>query len=190
MKRQTKLALLESHRYPASPQACHFHYLLLYFDVASSLVHQLNNMGFKHHQNYSPEIFQPNIQSTGPPPLPPRANAASPCPSFNPPSYSEARQTYYSQPLTQSWSAQDPRSSSSQSLVPTPTGQEDERRTLLLIYIHGFLGNETSFQSFPAHVHNVVTVNLANTHVVHTKIYPRYKSRKAIEYATDDFSNW
>lgn len=61
---------------------------------------------------------------------------------------------------------------------------------MLLIYIHGFLGTETSFQSFPAHVHNLVTVTLADTHVVHTKVYPRYKSKKAIEFARDDFSNW
>lgn len=95
---------------------------------------------------------------------------------------------YFSQPLSRSWSSQDPRSSSTQSLVPVES--QSQKRTLLLIYIHGFLGNETSFRSFPAHVHNVLTVNLAKTHVVHTKIYPRYKSRKAIEYARDDFSHW
>ena len=52
------------------------------------------------------------------------------------------------------------------------------------------MGNETSFQSFPAHVHNLVTVKLEGSHVVHTKIYPKYKSRKAIEFARDAFSEW
>lgn len=52
------------------------------------------------------------------------------------------------------------------------------------------MGNETSFQSFPAHVHNIVTLKLAESHVVHTKIYPKYKSRKRIEFARDDFSEW
>lgn len=52
------------------------------------------------------------------------------------------------------------------------------------------MGNETSFQSFPAHVHNLVTVKLDGSHVVHTKIYPKYKSRKAIEFARDAFSDW
>lgn len=52
------------------------------------------------------------------------------------------------------------------------------------------MGNETSFQSFPAHVHNLVTVKLEGSHVVHTKIYPKYKSRKAIEFARDAFSDW
>ncbi len=66
----------------------------------------------------------------------------------------------------------------------------DGKRTLLLVYLHGFMGNETSFQSFPAHVHNLVTVKLDGSHVVHTKIYPKYKSRKAIEFARDAFSDW
>lgn len=60
----------------------------------------------------------------------------------------------------------------------------------MLVYIHGFLGDETSFRSFPAHVHNILSVTLAETHVLHSKIYPRYKSRKNITFARDDFSKW
>ena len=87
------------------------------------------------------------------------------------------------------WTGQDPRSSSMQSLRP-PESAGDSRRTLLLVYIHGFMGNETSFKSFPAHVHNVLTVTLSESYVVHSKIYPRYRSRKPIEQAADDFGNW
>lgn len=76
-----------------------------------------------------------------------------------------------------------------QSLLPLQSAGSS-KRTLLLIYIHGFMGNETSFKSFPAHVHNVLSVTLAESHVIHTKIYPRYRSRKSIERARDDFSNW
>ena len=52
------------------------------------------------------------------------------------------------------------------------------------------MGNETSFQSFPAHVHNAVTEELRETHVVHTKIYPKYKTRKKVEDVKEDFSKW
>ena len=52
------------------------------------------------------------------------------------------------------------------------------------------MGNETSFRSFPAHVHNLLTVLLVETHVVHTKIYPRYRSKKSILLARDNFSKW
>ncbi|KIW82693.1 hypothetical protein Z517_05720 [Fonsecaea pedrosoi CBS 271.37] len=83
----------------------------------------------------------------------------------------------------------DPRTSSTQSLQPVKP-PDDGRRTLIVVYIHGFLGTETSFKSFPAHVHGLLTSAVAETHVVYTKIYPRYKSRKNISFARDDFSNW
>lgn len=118
-----------------------------------------------------------------PPPLPPRTPSAP-----APPPYSADDQRR-SELISEQWRSHDPRSSSTHSLVPSESGR-DGRRTLLLVYIHGFMGNETSFQSFPAHVHNLLTITLGDTHVVHTKIYPRYKSRKAIDFARDDFSTW
>lgn len=88
------------------------------------------------------------------------------------------------------WTANDPRSSSTQSLVPSESNEQAQRRKLLCIYVHGFMGDTTSFQSFPAHVHNLLTVLLAETHVVHTKLYPRYRSKRNISFARDDFSKW
>ncbi|TQN68449.1 hypothetical protein CSHISOI_07010 [Colletotrichum shisoi] len=85
----------------------------------------------------------------------------------------------------------DPRSSSAHSLAPSTKDRDGvTRRTLLIIYIHGFYGNESSFRSFPAHVHNYLKDALAETHVVHSKIYPRYKTYKAIDVARDNFSQW
>jgi len=121
-----------------------------------------------------------------PPPLPPRGRSVN-----APPPYS-SDDAERSKLISEQWRSNDPRSSSTHSLVPSESGRHgrDGRRTLLLVYIHGFMGNETSFQSFPAHVHNLLTITLSETHVVHTKIYPRYKSRKAIDFARDDFSTW
>ncbi|KAJ8128477.1 hypothetical protein O1611_g5157 [Lasiodiplodia mahajangana] len=85
----------------------------------------------------------------------------------------------------------DPRTSSTQSLTPSlPEYEEIERRKLLVIYIHGFMGNDTSFQSFPAHVHRYLKLALSDSHVVHSKIYPRYKTYKSIDVARDNFSTW
>ncbi|KAH6684316.1 hypothetical protein B0J14DRAFT_572618 [Halenospora varia] len=120
-----------------------------------------------------------------PPPLPPRAHSVQQIP---PPPYT-ANDAKRNEMISQQWRSHDPRSSSTHSLVPSESGR-DGRRTLLLVFIHGFMGTETSFQSFPAHIHNLLTITLAETHVVHTKIYPRYKSRKAIDFARDDFSTW
>ena len=122
--------------------------------------------------------------SRNPPPLPPRRRSDTihlTTDTDAPPPYT---------PFQFTIASRDPRSSSMQSLIPVPESEHAGRRTLLLIYIHGFMGDETSFQSLPAHVHNLVTVTLADTHVVHTKIYPKYKSRRAIEFARDDFSKW
>ncbi|TDZ74247.1 Reticulocyte-binding protein 2-like protein a [Colletotrichum trifolii] len=93
--------------------------------------------------------------------------------------------------LDSKWRLADPRSSSSQSLAPSEGDRDgDARRTLLIVYIHGFYGNESSFRSFPAHVHNHLKEALADTHSVHSKIYPRYKTYKAIDVARDNFSQW
>ena len=120
-----------------------------------------------------------------PPSLPPRAPLAVQSNNINQlsPAASPTANSPYSGGLS------DPRSSSTQSLHPVESAGED-RRTLLLIYIHGFLGTETSFQSFPAHVHALLTPALAESHVVYSKIYPRYKSRKNISFARDDFGKW
>ncbi|KAL2290494.1 hypothetical protein FJTKL_15579 [Diaporthe vaccinii] len=87
------------------------------------------------------------------------------------------------------WHTRDPRSSSTQSLVPS-FNENEYRRTLLVVYIHGFMGDNTSFRSFPAHVHYFLREQLSESHVVHSKIYPRYKTYKAIEVARDKFSAW
>ena len=135
-------------------------------------------------------------QKPKPPPLPPRSGSvASTFSSIDgdeaPPRYED---TYLSPahstenfPYSGGGGFDDPRSSSQHSLRPE---DENGRRTLLIIYIHGFMGDETSFRSFPAHVHNVLTITLAESHVVHSKIYPRYASRKNISFARDDFSKW
>ncbi|EMD00446.1 hypothetical protein BAUCODRAFT_169256 [Baudoinia panamericana UAMH 10762] len=124
-----------------------------------------------------------------PPPLPPRESSSMPQspldapPPYNPPSPASTVSAGL-------WSSQDPRSSSMQSLLPEYTEHDGGRRRLLLIYIHGFMGDEMSFRSFPAHLHHLLTVLLSDTHVVHTKVYPRYRSKRNISFARDDFSRW
>jgi pimeloyl-ACP methyl ester carboxylesterase len=101
------------------------------------------------------------------------------------------------------WISMDPRTASTQSLVPSDADDADfesgldatsatprRRRTLLIVYIHGFYGNAQSFRSFPAHVHAYLKTLLSETHVIHSKIYPRYKCYRAIEVARDNFSAW
>ncbi|KAI3391787.1 hypothetical protein diail_6809 [Diaporthe ilicicola] len=137
-------------------------------------------------------------------PSPGKAPASGPgCPSKPPPPYtSHGPGSPYRQPWQSpggssaqmlgpqyAWQTRDPRSSSTQSLVPS-LNENEHRRTLLLVYIHGFMGDNTSFRSFPAHVHYFLREQLSESHVVHSKVYPRYKTYKAIELARDKFSAW
>jgi hypothetical protein len=68
--------------------------------------------------------------------------------------------------------------------------RSEGKRRLLLIYIHGFLGSEDSFHNFPRTVHDLLTASLAETHIVYTKIYPRYKTRGPLHIASDNISRW
>lgn len=124
-----------------------------------------------------------------PPPLPPRDTSQLP----PPPPYSAVEEPQGSQILEQGpsilLSKRDPRHSPSQSLAPSRS-DSDARRTLLLVYIHGFYGNDQSFQSFPAHVHNFLREAISETHAVHSKVYPRYKTYRSIDVARDNFSAW
>ena len=153
------------------------------------------NMESLNDQNHLSEAYRPGLSSLIPsqsnyrPPLPPRPSNRSVSSLLEPPpAHGKHHTSYHSQQFNESLFLQDPRSASTQSLVSVE--ESKGKRTLLLIYLHGFLGNETSFRSFPAHVHNCVSLAVANTHAVHTKIYPRYRSRRAIEHARDEFSSW
>ncbi|KAL9058015.1 MAG: hypothetical protein Q9162_002007 [Coniocarpon cinnabarinum] len=107
-------------------------------------------------------------------------------PPTEPPAYSQLPVPPTDEPT---WTSHDPRAASTESLLNEAPNQDGKRR-LLLVYVHGFLGNETSFQSFPAHVHNLLTILLSGSHVVHTKIYPRYRTKQALQLAANDFSEW
>ncbi|KAJ5780012.1 hypothetical protein N7457_005172, partial [Penicillium paradoxum] len=81
-------------------------------------------------------------------------------------------------------------SHSSLSLSRPGGSQVTEKRRLLLVYIHGFMGSEASFHDLPLHVHDLLTGSLSESHVVYTRMYPRYKSQGEIQTAVDQFSAW
>ncbi|KAF4616889.1 hypothetical protein D9613_008585 [Agrocybe pediades] len=61
-----------------------------------------------------------------------------------------------------------------------------------LIYIHGFQGNDTTFQSFPKHLQEHLERNIpTNLDIkIQSSLYPTYKSVKPISYATKNFLEW
>ncbi|KAJ0416473.1 hypothetical protein BJY00DRAFT_326277 [Aspergillus carlsbadensis] len=73
---------------------------------------------------------------------------------------------------------------------PSQLPSQPGKRRLLLVYIHGFLGSEDSFYQFPRKVHDRLAASLNESHVVYTKIYPRYQTRKPLHEARDAISQW
>ncbi|PWW78682.1 hypothetical protein C7212DRAFT_350104 [Tuber magnatum] len=64
---------------------------------------------------------------------------------------------------------------------PTPDCLPRGKWKLLLIHIHGFVGNQTRFQSFPAHLHNLLSVTLNDLGWgIHTKVYAKLMTRHNI----------
>ncbi|KAH9477613.1 hypothetical protein JR316_0009837 [Psilocybe cubensis] len=61
-----------------------------------------------------------------------------------------------------------------------------------LIYIHGFQGNDTTFQSFPKHLQErLETIIPQHLDIkIQSSLYPTYKSVKPISHATRNFLEW
>ncbi|KAF4120485.1 PGAP1-like protein [Geosmithia morbida] len=144
----------------------------------------------------TPSVSKPSPSAPAASATAPAASASGPLPPPSPSLLDQKRapsNSPYSNPPPSSHLGPDPRSSSSQSLITRPEADTDvsyARRTLLLVYIHGFYGNAQSFQSFPYHVHSYLRTTLKYSHTLHSKIYPRYKTYRAIEVARDNFSQW
>ncbi|EJD08409.1 uncharacterized protein FOMMEDRAFT_151266 [Fomitiporia mediterranea MF3/22] len=64
------------------------------------------------------------------------------------------------------------------------------KTTLRLIYIHGFQGDHTSFQSFPTDLHERLRTRLPSGFVLESCLYPTYKSRRPISEAAENFVSW
>ncbi|KAJ7835983.1 hypothetical protein B0H13DRAFT_2678258 [Mycena leptocephala] len=59
-----------------------------------------------------------------------------------------------------------------------------------LVYIHGFQGNDTSFQTFPTDLQEHLSAIIPSYLNIKSSIYPTYKSRKHIALATQNFLAW
>ncbi|KAK0205601.1 hypothetical protein DFS33DRAFT_1258487 [Desarmillaria ectypa] len=66
------------------------------------------------------------------------------------------------------------------------------QKLVQLIYIHGFKGNDTTFQSFPVDLQEYLEAQIPPELNIHIKssIYPTYKSVKPISHATKNFLEW
>ncbi|RMZ91880.1 hypothetical protein DV736_g861, partial [Chaetothyriales sp. CBS 134916] len=63
------------------------------------------------------------------------------------------------------------------------------RKTLLLVYIHGFQGGDDTFATFPAHLSSLISRALPNVDVL-TEAYPKFKTRGELSECVGRFREW
>ncbi|KAF8663438.1 hypothetical protein AX16_001008 [Volvariella volvacea WC 439] len=62
-------------------------------------------------------------------------------------------------------------------------------QTLVIVYVHGFKGNEESFYQFPAQLERDLRRAIPRISVI-SKIFPEYETRGDIQFAVQQFTNW
>ncbi|KAH7338030.1 hypothetical protein B0J17DRAFT_408836 [Rhizoctonia solani] len=70
---------------------------------------------------------------------------------------------------------------------PRTTHCAMSNRTLSLVFVHGFRGDHTSFQSFPTDLHLYLSPSIPG---LQTFVYPTYKTKRPLELARDNFLTW
>ncbi|KAI8068189.1 uncharacterized protein B0P05DRAFT_475110 [Gilbertella persicaria] len=66
--------------------------------------------------------------------------------------------------------------------------QTDNLDRLLLVFVHGFRGTDTSFKDFPNRLQTILTNTVKAD--VEAVIYPSYKTAGELSVAVENFSNW
>jgi hypothetical protein len=65
----------------------------------------------------------------------------------------------------------------------------DTKRVLLLCFIHGFKGNDDTFQSFPEDLKRTVASNLDDDRI-ESVVYPKYETKGELAQSTESFLGW
>ncbi|KAL4809409.1 hypothetical protein BDV18DRAFT_132024 [Aspergillus unguis] len=63
------------------------------------------------------------------------------------------------------------------------------KKTLLLVFIHGFKGGDDTFGNFPQHLREVLSRKLPNITVA-TLVYPKYETRGSLQESVNAFREW
>jgi len=63
--------------------------------------------------------------------------------------------------------------------------------SLLIVFIHGFMGSDSTFGSFPKHLEEALLRSTDNavTYIVH-KVYPKYKTKGQLGHIVTEFAEW
>ena len=73
--------------------------------------------------------------------------------------------------------------------APTSGPSTTTRRVLLLCFIHGFKGNDDTFQHFPEDLKRTISSNLDDNHI-ESVVYPKYETKGELAQSTEAFLGW
>jgi len=63
------------------------------------------------------------------------------------------------------------------------------KKTLLLVFIHGFKGGDDTFSTFPSHLAQLLRHALPKVQVIHL-VYPKYETRGDLHECVGRFKEW
>lgn len=69
------------------------------------------------------------------------------------------------------------------------TGESKMRKTLLLVFLHGFKGGDDTFEKFPEHLRVLIADILPKINVL-SVVYPRYETRGELNDCVARFKEW
>ncbi|KAL9063243.1 MAG: hypothetical protein Q9157_008339, partial [Trypethelium eluteriae] len=70
-----------------------------------------------------------------------------------------------------------------------PASNAKAKRTLLLVFVHGFKGGNHTFEGFPERLRTLLSHALPNTTVLAIR-YPQYESRGELQNCVSQFKEW
>ncbi|KAL4915134.1 hypothetical protein BDW62DRAFT_203986 [Aspergillus aurantiobrunneus] len=63
------------------------------------------------------------------------------------------------------------------------------KKTLLLVFIHGFKGGDDTFGNFPQHLQSIISRKLPSISVA-SLVYPKYETRGSLQESVNAFREW
>ena len=73
--------------------------------------------------------------------------------------------------------------------APASGSSTNTKRVLLLCFIHGFKGNDDTFQHFPEDLKRTIASNLDDNHI-ESVVYPKYETKGELAQSTEAFLGW
>jgi hypothetical protein len=73
--------------------------------------------------------------------------------------------------------------------LETSSPSTNVKRVLLLCFIHGFKGNDDTFQNFPEDLKKTISSNLDDEHI-ESVVYPKYETKGELAQSTEAFLGW